>query len=672
MKTVCGVTSLVLAAVLNGGLVTAVHAQPLGSFTWQLQPFCNRVTVNVRQDGALYTLDGFDDQCGAGQRAPLVGLATANPDGTIGFGLNIVASGGKAVNVDARITLAGLGGTWTDNAGNTGTFAFGANTGGSPRPPAGVGAGDVTAVLAGTGLSGGGAAGDLTLAVDPAVVQSRVSTACAAGQALRSIAQNGTAVCELISGSAGGDITAVNAGLGLVGGAVTGDVSLAVVFAGDGGASAAARADHEHSANPTSVAIGPGALSLGLGNHNTAVGTMALSAASGFSNTAVGGGALARNTAGSENTALGSGAMGVTTTGSDNTAVGEEALTGNTTGSGNTAVGENALEGNVTGSRNTAIGNGADVASAALVNATALGANARVDVANAIVLGSINGVNGATSSVNVGIGTTTPEAALEVAVEGGPVRRGFIVRDAAYFPEMLGRASGGTLVAPTAVRNDEYLLGVAGQGYDGVGAYSSGAGLVISASEDWTPTSGGGKVQLLTAANGTRQHVVRVTVEHDGRVGIGLQSPRDQLDVYGDIRVGRGNATGCLKSYSGAAIAGTCSSDARLKRDITPFPAMLDRVAALRPVHYFWRAAEFPSRAWGEEQTYGLVAQDVEAVLPDLVHTMPDGYKAVDYSKLPLVLLQAVRELTAANAALTARVESLERARVVGQTSGRR
>ena len=110
------------------------HAQPLGSFTWQLQPFCNRVTVNVRQDGAVYTLDGYDDQCGAAQRAAIVGLAMPNPDGTIGFGLNVVTPAGQPVSVEARITLASLSGTWTDSGGNTGAFAFGANTGGSPRP----------------------------------------------------------------------------------------------------------------------------------------------------------------------------------------------------------------------------------------------------------------------------------------------------------------------------------------------------------------------------------------------------------------------------------------------------------------------------------------------------------------------------------------------------------
>lgn len=66
---------LVLSCAAAGWSVAVppAGAQPLGTFTWQLQPYCNRVTVNVRQDGAVYTLDGFDDQCGGGQRAPLNG-----------------------------------------------------------------------------------------------------------------------------------------------------------------------------------------------------------------------------------------------------------------------------------------------------------------------------------------------------------------------------------------------------------------------------------------------------------------------------------------------------------------------------------------------------------------------------------------------------------------------
>ncbi len=101
----------------------------------KLQPFCNKVTVAVTQNGGHYTLDGYDDQCGAGQRAPLVGLATPNPDGSIGLGLAIVtAPGGRPVHVDARIALASLGGPWSDSAGNSGTFVFNGTAAGSPRP----------------------------------------------------------------------------------------------------------------------------------------------------------------------------------------------------------------------------------------------------------------------------------------------------------------------------------------------------------------------------------------------------------------------------------------------------------------------------------------------------------------------------------------------------------
>lgn len=126
---------LAATAALTAGLAVSAPAQSLGTFTWQLQPFCNRLTVNVTQSGGLYTLDGFDDQCGAPQRAPLVGLATPNPDGTIGFGFHIATSpGGKTVSVEARISLATIGGPWTDSAGNSGTLVLNGSAAGSARP----------------------------------------------------------------------------------------------------------------------------------------------------------------------------------------------------------------------------------------------------------------------------------------------------------------------------------------------------------------------------------------------------------------------------------------------------------------------------------------------------------------------------------------------------------
>ena len=124
------------------GLVSpvAAAAQPVGTFAWQTQPYCNRIVVAVTQVGATYTLDGYDDQCGgANPRAPLTGAAAINPDGSIGFGLNIVTAAGRSVHLTATITLAALSGTWRDDGENAGTFAFDAATGGPPRPRPGAG-----------------------------------------------------------------------------------------------------------------------------------------------------------------------------------------------------------------------------------------------------------------------------------------------------------------------------------------------------------------------------------------------------------------------------------------------------------------------------------------------------------------------------------------------------
>ena len=55
----------------------------------------------------------------------------------------------------------------------------------------------VTGVTAGTGLSGGGSGGDVTLSVNTAVIQARVTSVCAAGQSIRAIAADGTVTCEV-------------------------------------------------------------------------------------------------------------------------------------------------------------------------------------------------------------------------------------------------------------------------------------------------------------------------------------------------------------------------------------------------------------------------------------------------------------------------------------------
>lgn len=136
------VVARVIAAALAGAallvLTPRVEAQSLGVFRWRLDPFCNVVTLTVTQTGSVFRLEGWDDQCSFPQRAPATGVATLNPDGTVGFGFTIVTTpGGLPVHVDARVSPSTLSGPWTDSAGNAGTFTFGAGpASGTVRPPA--------------------------------------------------------------------------------------------------------------------------------------------------------------------------------------------------------------------------------------------------------------------------------------------------------------------------------------------------------------------------------------------------------------------------------------------------------------------------------------------------------------------------------------------------------
>ena len=160
------------------------------------------------------------------------------------------------------------------------------------------------------------------------------------------------------------------------------------------------------------------------GTGNTASGFAALSSSSnsGVFNTADGFDALSSNTSGFQNTASGENALTNNTSGSHNAASGEWALEFNTTGSWNTAFG--AFAGysedgsNITGSNNTFIGYQSAMSTGTLNNATAIGANAEVDASNSMVLGSINGVNGATVNTLVGIGTTAPRYLLHIGSQG--------------------------------------------------------------------------------------------------------------------------------------------------------------------------------------------------------------------------------------------------------------
>lgn len=588
------------AAMLGLVVATGASAQSLGAFTFQQSPYCNLITVTITQNGSLYTLDGSDDQCGATQRASAVGTAFLNPDGSVGLGLTIVAApAGVPEHIDAAISAVTGSGTWRDSAGNTGSFLLtSAATGsGNPRPaaapgipdgsittakladgavdsakildgsvaaadvntaeiqrritsscpsgelmtgvnvdgtvscgaPSSSGGGDITGVNAGLGLTGGGASGDVTVAVNTALVQARVTGVCPAGESIRQILAAGTVVCEPDDAGTGtGDITGVTAGLGLSGGGTSGTPTLAVNFGGTGVAFTAARSDHTHA---------------GPGSENTALGEAAVQAlgSGAVANTAVGYHALNAAVSNDDNTAVGSRALEVST-GFSNTAVGARALQAASTGGSNVAVGTDTLAALTTGSTNTGAGHGALAALTTGSNNVALGAGA----GSALTTGDYNVYLG-----NAG-----------VTSESNTIRIGDTHQTRAFIT--------GVHLVTTGINN-----------------------------------------------------ALAVVVDGNGQLG-------------------------------------TVSSTRRLKEDIHDLGGVGMKLQQLRPVQFRYIQ---PMADGSKPVQYGLIAEEVAEVLPELVAYDQDGLPAsVMYHVLPTLLVEEAQRLERERLSLTERVQVLEQA----------
>ncbi len=113
------------------------------------------------------------------------------------------------------------------------------------------------------------------------------------------------------------------------------------------------------------------------------------------------------------------------------------------------------------------------------------------------------------------------------------------------------------------------------------------------------------------------------------RVGIGLNTPAQALDVDGNVQA----SCGIL-----------LCSDARFKKNVSPLDSALNIVNRLCGVNFEWRNEEFPERQWSNGNQIGFIAQEVEAVVPEIVSKGTEGYYSVDYGRLTPVLVEAIKE----------------------------
>ena len=99
------------------------------------------------------------------------------------------------------------------------------------------------------------------------------------------------------------------------------------------------------------------------------------------------------------------------------------------------------------------------------------------------------------------------------------------------------------------------------------------------------------------------------------------------------------------------------TSDQRLKSNVTPIISGLSKVSNLTGVEFDWNKDSY---AHLQGHDIGVIAQNIESVVPEAVSTRPDGYKAVRYDKIVPVLIEGMKEQQIQIQNLQTEVDSLK------------
>lgn len=282
---------------------------------------------------------------------------------------------------------------------------------------------------------------------------------------------------------------------------------------------------------------------------------------------------------------------------------------------------------------------------------------------------------------NVGIGTTDPLNKLHVEGDAlfssavGDLKFGFPTGNGWG----LATIGGGSDLILASYTNTSTEAGFSqkvlfkGNGTNGFGtsnpqrvlhAESSGAGGALRLTRTGSTVILDAGAELNEASMGTTSNhpfrlmtnnAVRMQIQADGNVGIGTTSAAFPLTVNGNAYI-----SGDL----------TVASDVQLKEDIRPVRNALGTIGRLNPVTYRYRVSEFPELRLSENNKIGLIAQELEEILPELV--TPAGkalringesvdLKSVNYLELIPVLIAGIQELEATVSEKEDQIETLSK-----------
>lgn len=283
-----------------------------------------------------------------------------------------------------------------------------------------------------------------------------------------------------------------------------------------------------------------------------------------------------------------------------NTADGANALGHNTTGTDDSAFGFNALGQNTSGSGNTATGWDALYFNLSGSKNTATG----IAALEGNVTGTGNTATGVGALANNGKGETNTANGL----------------NALYFN------SG----------NDNTAIGAYALQDNGTGSSNIGIGFEAG----FYLTTGSNNIEIGNQGAPADASTIRIGTE-------GTQTAAYVAGIFNSTITG-----GCAVMVANTGQLGCITSSARYKREVMDMGDASDKLMKLRPVTFVYKADQTGTRQ------YGLIAEEVETVYPELVVHNADGkVESVAYQILPTMLLNEVQKQARANQALTRQLE---------------
>ncbi len=161
------------------------------------------------------------------------------------------------------------------------------------------------------------------------------------------------------------------------------------------------------------------------------------------------------------------------------------------------------------------------------------------------------------------------------------------------------------------------------------------------------PAAIGEKILLYPGANGevgigVYGNELRLHCDNPGsKVSFGTQTNAGLFTEAGKFEIAGVYALSVFGSIW--ANGATYASDERFKQNITAIQSPLQKLIQINGVEYEMKADEFAKNHFPVNRQMGLLAQNVEKIVPEAVNEM-DGYKGVDYARLVPLLIESIKE----------------------------